>query len=225
VTAEAIVQATDSPINVNLAVHARQSAYRSYVTGYKIPKVRVGVWCRFGVGLEAHDADVDADVLIVQTLSSHRCLRNTAVKASVHDGQWHPHHWSSPGLQPDRRAMPSSGCFPCQELRCAVQGSVKHASFWSTAVRIPPSQRPIMSELDTPHTCTTGLGQSGKAACCLAEHMASTFDHVCTINRSVWAAPDHGIMVPAQSPYHYVRIETQPEHDVLVVGGGDHPTG
>jgi len=39
VTAEAIVQATDSPINVNLAVHARQSAYRSYVTGYKIPKV------------------------------------------------------------------------------------------------------------------------------------------------------------------------------------------
>ena len=42
VTAEAIVQATDSPINVNLAVHARQSAYRSYVTGYKIPKARTG---------------------------------------------------------------------------------------------------------------------------------------------------------------------------------------
>ena len=42
VTAESIVQATDSPINVNLAVHARQSAYRSYVTGYKIPKVRTG---------------------------------------------------------------------------------------------------------------------------------------------------------------------------------------
>ena len=38
VTAESIVQATDSPINVNLAIHARQTAYRSYVTGYKIPK-------------------------------------------------------------------------------------------------------------------------------------------------------------------------------------------
>ena len=37
-TAESIVQATDSPINVNLAIHARQTAYRSYVTGYKIPK-------------------------------------------------------------------------------------------------------------------------------------------------------------------------------------------
>ena len=43
VTADAIVQATDSPINVNLAIHARQSAYRSYVTGYKIPKVRIGL--------------------------------------------------------------------------------------------------------------------------------------------------------------------------------------
>ena len=40
-TADSIVQATDSPINVNLAIHARQSAYRSYVTGYKIPKVGV----------------------------------------------------------------------------------------------------------------------------------------------------------------------------------------
>ncbi|GJP37973.1 hypothetical protein CLOM_g22417 [Closterium sp. NIES-68] len=27
------------------------------------------------------------------------------------------------------------------------------------------------------------------------------------------------------SPYHYVRVEEQADHDVLVVGGGDHPVG
>lgn len=29
----------------------------------------------------------------------------------------------------------------------------------------------------------------------------------------------------AQTPYHYIRIETHKDHDTLVVGGGDHPTG
>ena len=27
------------------------------------------------------------------------------------------------------------------------------------------------------------------------------------------------------SPYHYIRIEQQEDHDILVVGGGDHLTG
>ena len=27
------------------------------------------------------------------------------------------------------------------------------------------------------------------------------------------------------SPYHYVRTEEQDDHDILVVGGGDHLTG
>ena len=28
-----------------------------------------------------------------------------------------------------------------------------------------------------------------------------------------------------QTPYHYIRIEQQDDHDILVVGGGDHLTG
>ncbi len=28
-----------------------------------------------------------------------------------------------------------------------------------------------------------------------------------------------------QTPYHYTRIEEQDDHDILVVGGGDHLTG
>ena len=28
-----------------------------------------------------------------------------------------------------------------------------------------------------------------------------------------------------QTPYHYTRIEQQDDHDILVVGGGDHLTG
>ena len=27
------------------------------------------------------------------------------------------------------------------------------------------------------------------------------------------------------SPYHYVRLQPEGDHDVLVVGGGDHPVG
>jgi glycine/D-amino acid oxidase-like deaminating enzyme len=35
---DAVVVATNSPIDHNLAIHARQSADRSYVVGLKIPK-------------------------------------------------------------------------------------------------------------------------------------------------------------------------------------------
>ncbi|EFJ13061.1 hypothetical protein SELMODRAFT_424962 [Selaginella moellendorffii] len=38
VTAKALVLATNSPINKNLAIHARQYARRSYVVGLKVPK-------------------------------------------------------------------------------------------------------------------------------------------------------------------------------------------
>jgi hypothetical protein len=39
--AKGIVMATCSPINHNLAVHARQEADRSYVVGIRIPEVLV----------------------------------------------------------------------------------------------------------------------------------------------------------------------------------------
>ncbi|CAI5508327.1 unnamed protein product [Closterium sp. Naga37s-1] len=46
VTAGSVVLATNSPINHNLAVHARQSAYRTYVVGLAVPKgsVRRAQW-------------------------------------------------------------------------------------------------------------------------------------------------------------------------------------
>ncbi|CAI5463925.1 unnamed protein product [Closterium sp. Yama58-4] len=46
VTAGSVVLATNSPINHNLAVHSRQSAYRTYVVGLAVPKgsVRRAQW-------------------------------------------------------------------------------------------------------------------------------------------------------------------------------------
>lgn len=38
VKADAVVMATNSPLNHNLLVHARQSAYHTYAIGLKIPK-------------------------------------------------------------------------------------------------------------------------------------------------------------------------------------------
>ncbi len=38
VTCKYVVHASNSPIHHNLAVHSRQTAYKSYVVGLKIPK-------------------------------------------------------------------------------------------------------------------------------------------------------------------------------------------
>lgn len=69
VKADAIVQATGSPVNMNLAIHARQSAYRSYVLGLKVAKDAIKHACFWDsdtpyqyARIEPHD---DHDTLIV----------------------------------------------------------------------------------------------------------------------------------------------------------------
>jgi len=38
VSAHAVVMATNSPLSHNLAVHARQTSYRTYVVGFKVSR-------------------------------------------------------------------------------------------------------------------------------------------------------------------------------------------
>ena len=110
---------------------------------------------------------------------------------------------------------------------------MKHASFWSTAVRIHlTAALPVF--MPTPFATYV-------AACCsddstvasqLDQEVACAYriDVACLLATplclvAIWQTLKIGALMSAQSPYHYVRIETQPDHDVLVVGGGDHPTG
>ncbi|CAI7926179.1 unnamed protein product [Closterium sp. NIES-53] len=72
VTAGSIVLATNSPINHNLAVHARQSAYRTYVVGLAVPKgsVRRAQWWDTAspyhyVRIATGPSEAETDTLIV----------------------------------------------------------------------------------------------------------------------------------------------------------------
>ncbi|CAI5975908.1 unnamed protein product [Closterium sp. NIES-65] len=72
VTAGSVVLATNSPINHNLAVHARQSAYRTYVVGLAVPKgsVRRAQWWDTAspyhyVRIAPGPSEAEADTLIV----------------------------------------------------------------------------------------------------------------------------------------------------------------
>ncbi|CAI5498826.1 unnamed protein product [Closterium sp. Naga37s-1] len=72
VTAGSVVLATNSPINHNLAVHARQSAYRTYVVGLAVPKgsVRRAQWWDTAspyhyVRIATGPSEAETDTLIV----------------------------------------------------------------------------------------------------------------------------------------------------------------
>lgn len=72
ITAGAVVVATNTPFNDRVVMHTKQSGYRSYVIGVRVPKdsvPRILLWDTgdpyYYVRLETPDGDTDHDILVV----------------------------------------------------------------------------------------------------------------------------------------------------------------